>query len=101
MTPDVMAAIGDPAWDTYRFPLVEHPLPGLRQGPPADSSLTYINRIGIRKGLSTPADDGNGRLHVVCCDAATAIRGRHRSPLQPQPTRSPSSRCKPTRRKSP
>jgi hypothetical protein len=47
-----MAAMGDPAWDTYRFPLVEHPLPGLRQAPPADSSLTYINPIGIRKGLS-------------------------------------------------
>jgi hypothetical protein len=62
MTPDVMAAMGDPAWDTYRFPLVEHPRPGLRQAPPAGSSLTYINRIGIRKGLSTPADDGNGRL---------------------------------------
>jgi hypothetical protein len=50
MTPDVMAAMGDPAWDTYRFPLVEHPRPGLRQAPPAGSSLTYINRIGIRKG---------------------------------------------------
>jgi hypothetical protein len=95
MTPDMMAAIGDPAPGTHPFPLVEHPLPGLRQAPPAGSSLTYINRIGIRKRLSTRAEGGNGRLHVACCNSD---RRQASLAISATATRNPPSRCKPARR---